>query len=252
MAALRIGGAALLLLAAVACVESDHPGEPSPDPGARAPQDPGEVLRFSCGADAHSFSPELLDQPALAELDPHPSARALVTFLAAGHPETEFLPRQGWLLAGRDDRSASFVARVAGDPPLVEVQLERDADGWRVTGWGQCRPRAVFRGLNGATWTLDPDLPAPGPQATEIRALVTETECASGRPSVGRVLPPVILYGADEVTVIFAVRPLPGDAFDCPGNPATPMLIVLEEPLGERRLLDGGVFPPRDASEPLP
>lgn len=252
MATPKAAWTAVLVVAIVACGRAGDSGQPSPDAGLEAPPNVGEAVRFSCGGNFHSFSPDLLDQPATAELDSHPSARALVAFLAERQLETDFLPRRGWLLAGRDDRTASFLAEVAGDPPFAEVQVELQATGWRVVGWGQCRPRAVFQGLNGATWILDPELPVPGPADTEFQALVTETECASGQPSVGRVLPPAIFYDADEVTVIFAVRPLAGDFFDCQGNPATPMLVVLDEALGDRQLLDGGVFPPHDPTQLWP
>lgn len=240
---------ASLVLVVTSCAGDAGAGSPAPEP----PDDAAAALRFSCWGDAHPFTPQLLDAPANAELDQHPSARALLAFLEAGGPETDFLPKRGWLLAGRDERSAAFVARVPGDPPFAEAQVAlQESGGWRVVGWDQCRPRAVFAGLNGATWTLDPELLPPGPEATQFRALVTETECASGRPSGGRVLPPAIFYGTDEVTVVFAVRPQPGDAFNCQGNPATPVLVVLDEPLGERRLLDGGVFPPHDPTQPWP
>ena len=52
------------------------------------------------------------------------------------------------------------------------------------------------------------------------------------------------------VLVTFGVRPLPGDQ-ECPGNPPTPVLVVLPGPLGDRQLLDGATLPPRQpAAEP--
>lgn len=39
------------------------------------------------------------------------------------------------------------------------------------------------------------------------------------------------------------VIPKPGEQH-CESNPATPYTVELDEPLGQRRLLDGGVQPP--------
>lgn len=243
----RVG---LLIVIAILSACSGAGPTTLPDPSNVAPPlDPAGLLRFSCGG--RPFSIELLAESANAELAAHPAAAALRAFLQT--PDAEgFLPASGWLLAGFDDTGASFVAQVAGDPPFVEAEVELQPGGWKVVGYGQCRPRAVLEGLNGATWVLDPRAAFPGPEDNEFVALVTETACAGGQSSEGRILSPTILYGQREVLVVFAVRPQPGEFFTCPGNPATRVLVSLEEPLGERRLLDGGVFPPHDPAEPWP
>ncbi len=240
----------LLVLAAIlsACAGTAPTLEPGPS-GASPPSDPIGLLRFSCGG--RPFSIELLAEPPNAERAPHPAAAALRAFLQT--PDADgFLPESGWLLAGLDETGASFVAQVAGDPPFVEAEVERQPDGWKVVGWGQCRPRAVFEGLNDATWVLDPSAPFPAPEDRGFVALVTETACAGGQSSEGRVLSPAIIYGQRDVLVVFAVHPQPGEFFTCQGNPATRVVVALDEPLGERQLLDGGVFPPHDPAEPWP
>ena len=65
---------------------------------------------------------------------------------------------------------------------------------------------------------------------------------------LGRLLPPSITDGAESISLVFAARPLEDDMFTCPGNPSTRVTVELREPLGDRRLLDAGLFPPRDAS----
>jgi len=204
---------------------------------------------YTCGGDP--FTLDLFTLPGVAELDPHPSAGALRALLAGPDMETDFLPDSGWYLAGRDATRASFVAPVAGDPPFVEAVIENGPDGWRPAGWGQCRPRLALDGLSAATWILDPAEAVPGPETTTFTALVTETDCASGRPPGDRLQPPEVFYGTEEVVVIFAVRPQAGNQ-DCQGNPSTAVTVELSEPLGERRLLDGGVFPLHDPAEPWP
>ena len=92
-------------------------------------------------------------------------------------------------------------------------------------------------------------LPAEGAidaETTSFTALVMEVDCASGQSSQDRIVGPEISYDADQVVVTFAVRPPPGDAHACPSNPATLVKVTLNEPLGERRLIDGGADPPRE------
>jgi hypothetical protein len=108
--------------------------------------------------------------------------------------------------------------------------------------------RVLPPGLGSATWVMaDPG--AIGRDTVVFDALVTERDCASGRPSVGRVVGPDILDLADAVLVTFAVRPLPGGVQTCQGNPATRITVSLPSPLGDRQLLDASTLPPR---EPLP
>lgn len=96
-----------------------------------------------------------------------------------------------------------------------------------------------------ATWAL-PNGFNVGPETTEFLALVTERACASGQSSEGRIVGPRIEYvDHTSVVVTFEVRPLPGGQ-ECPGNPATIVEVELEEPLGNRRLLDGGREPPSE------
>ena len=93
-----------------------------------------------------------------------------------------------------------------------------------------------------ATWAHDPAAEI-GPETVEFTAWVTERACASGRSSEGRIVGPSVTIDDDAVVVTFRVRPLLGGQ-DCQGNPPTPVTVRLSEPLGERRLIDGGREPP--------
>jgi hypothetical protein len=98
-------------------------------------------------------------------------------------------------------------------------------------------------------WWIDPSAPPPGPDSTTIHALVQEGVCASGRPPDGRILDPRVFYGPDGVLVAFLVR-RQSVGQDCQGAGPAAYEFTLSEPLGDRRLLDGGEIPPRDASAP--
>lgn len=97
-----------------------------------------------------------------------------------------------------------------------------------------------------ATWTHDPAAEI-GPNTIEFTAWVTETDCASGQSSEGRIVGPDIRVSPAAVVVTFRVRKrsLFG-AEECPSNPATPVVVHLPEPLGDRPLLDGGREPPAE------
>lgn len=98
--------------------------------------------------------------------------------------------------------------------------------------------------VGAATWGL-PNGFNIGAETTRFLAVVTERACASGMSSEGRIIGPEIQYGDRSVIVTFGVRPLSG-AQACPGNPATVVDVHLDEPLGDRTLLDGGREPPSE------
>lgn len=223
----------------------------SPAPGAAeaAGQAPAE-LPYACG-EGHPFAPSLLSEPARAEEGDDQLAAALRDLLASGNLDAEFLPESGWLLAGVDDTHASFIGQTGGDPPFVEAEFERHGDEWTVVGWGQCRPQIWLEGSNASTWTFDPAMGSPGPADRDFVALVTEAACASGQSSNGRVKAPLVVYGPDEVIIAFPVEPL-GGAQECPTHPPSRVRVTLDEPIGDRALLDGGVFPYHDPSEAWP
>ncbi len=82
--------------------------------------------------------------------------------------------------------------------------------------------------------------------STAIALDVIERACASATPADGRIVVRGLSYRQDAVVVTLGVIPLPG-ANDCPGNPVTPFTLELDEPLGDRQLLDGaggGASPP--------
>lgn len=85
--------------------------------------------------------------------------------------------------------------------------------------------------------------PAPGQELTPgtqvVEIVVHEVGCADGDSAEGRIEEPEVAYTSDAVIVTVRVRAKGGDV-TCPGNPLTPHVLELEEPLGERDLLDGG------------
>ncbi len=110
--------------------------------------------------------------------------------------------------------------------------------------------RRFADGYGPASWEPAPGS-APAFEATSLRVAVTEQACASGEPAEGRVAERAIAYRDAVITIHFAVKTLPGDATCVPG-PAAQVRIDLDEPVGERALLDGSVFPRSSAGRRLP
>lgn len=80
-------------------------------------------------------------------------------------------------------------------------------------------------------------------QSLQLPVLVNEDECASGASATGRIQQPDIQYRRDAVVITIRVAVRSGSE-DCQGNPDTPYVVQLEEPIGTRELLDGGTRPP--------
>ena len=222
-------------------------------PAAEAPADGPNLgeIRYTCGGPP-GFLPQLIDQPANAETEDHPSAAALRAAIAEAGPDIDMLPESGYWLASRDARAAEYLAAepAGADPAFVSATIENEGGRWKLAGWGQCRPAIVLPGLSRATWILDPDAPAPAADATMFTALVTEVDCTSGQAMGARLLPPSIIYGQAAVSVVFAARPLDAGMATCPSNPPSRVVVELREPLGPRRLLDAGVVPPAEPVAP--
>ena len=154
-----------------------------------------------------------------------------------------------WSLAYRDDDRAVFLGTNPRRPRSRSViYLERDGSEWRYAGFAECRPRPLVLDAYGrAVWRIAPGDP-PQPHSTTIPIEILEQACASGRPAAGRVEGPAVTYGDDFITVDVRVRPVGGT---CPGNPWTPYVLELDEPIAGRPLYDGYPWPP-EQRWPLP
>lgn len=90
--------------------------------------------------------------------------------------------------------------------------------------------------------------PAPGvfvtAESQSIPIVVMEQGCSGGDTAEGRIEEPEVAYEADAVVVTVRVKSKLGFQ-DCPGNSPTCYELVLDEPLGSRDLLMGGVGDPQ-------
>jgi hypothetical protein len=193
------------------------------------------------------FSPALLQGPGEEQVGVDVPAQILREYLQTPGEETD-RATTGWHRVVQTATNVQFVAVRPSGRGLMTVGVNFARGSWQLGDSGSCaatvqRPAGLAR----ADWWLDPDQPAPAPSGRVVQGLLLERACTGGKPPVGRVQAPAIDYLDGAVVVTMSVRPLPG-GHDCPGNPDFPFMIRLDQPLGDRRLLDGGVFPPRDAS----
>ncbi len=72
--------------------------------------------------------------------------------------------------------------------------------------------------------------------------MLQEMECSGTRKPPGKVIHPEVIYGEAHIVVIVRIEPVKGFA-TCPGTPPTPYTLRLDEPVGDRQLVDGGHYP---------
>jgi hypothetical protein len=142
----------------------------------------------------------------------------------------------------------------AGGPEYRYAMFELDDGDWRAVGWGGCRIQATAEGFGVATFELDRDNP-PESADTTLHLLATERACASGKAPAGREARPYVVETSDAVEIIVLVEEQTVDAgrvVTCPGNPAFPIAVELDSPLGDRMTRDGGMYPVEDRPWPPP
>jgi hypothetical protein len=206
---------------------------------------------WSCGGDPPGFPRSVLTGPTGAEEMEGAVFDGLRRALETMRPEFEFEPREDrphqlpWSLAYHDDDLALFLVRRAGSTERYSVMyVEREGDEWGFGGYrDDCRPRPLItHGLGSSAWRVARGT-RPASRSSSFPIEVMERECASGRPADGRIADPIVEYGEDAITITVPVRRVEGGA-TCQGNPWTPFVLELDEPIGDRLLLDGGPWPP--------
>lgn len=197
-------------------------------------------LMVSCGSGRFPIG-ALQDIRPLEAADPGGVAAAIEPFLTSG--EGEFWPQEGWQILDRSEAHVLLVAK-ADDGSLAFMSASNEGSGWTwsgASGGGESCPLefVVPDHLNTVDWRLDPTGQALTSESTEVSVILNERPCVSGSEIGDRLLDPQIVMTEAQVFMAFAAEPPPGDAFDCPGNPDTPHVVELPEPLGDRELMEG-------------
>ncbi|TDD67288.1 hypothetical protein E1262_19530 [Jiangella aurantiaca] len=202
----------------------------------------------TCWGNGPGFDPALLTERPL--VDP---ASALGTAVRTGPPP----PATPAIVAGatlvEQTGSTAYVliwltdtdeARSLFDTDVLGARYEQAPDGaWSSQGGGACYPqRTPDDGLVLAEWWLRT---TPGPDATSVTIQVQEEGCSGGMSPADRLAEAIVEYRADAVVITARIEPLPDGAYTCQGSPPAPLTVQLDEPLGDRQLLDGKWVPAR-------
>ena len=213
----------------------------------------GAPLQIQCrGEGAADFSPDLLSGVGNAESGTSAAANVLRQFVASPDYGQGF-PAKGWYAVERTQDRVLFLAKGQGDDPsnYLEVEVKRSdaaqaglfaTGGWSVGANGGCALRSIPpEGYDTALWGLDPAFPFT-PGTTELHILVDSEACNSGQPIAADRIQVGIAYSDDRVVVTVAAR-TPVGPQTCQGTIGTPLVLKLDQPIGNRELLDGGPWP---------
>lgn len=182
-----------------------------------------------------------LSAPENAEQADDGPSRALRRVLAGGSG-LPGQPQHGWR---RLSASAGAVEFGHGDPPVLDgyVVVGSDNGEWRFEQSGEaCVVRPFVRQGQVAAWKLDPSAVPPDGFSTSVQVLVSDSQCASGRPPDDRLRDPDIRVRPDSIVVTFVADELAGFR-TCPSHRPARRTIRLPERLGDRQLLDGATVP---------
>jgi hypothetical protein len=210
----------------------------------------GNEVVVSCGG-APGWVPSAMVNgidPEIPRSEVETALDAIATEPGLSAETSRVLPQGGrtpWKLLAEDDDSLIIALGDWGfdgpDRDAMTMSLEREADGWTWTGHGNCWHLAPI--LHDGTWVnLSSEKPLDT-ASTSVTVDLTELACTGSRDPVPHLDEPVVVATSQDVTVYWTSRP-PQGAQECPGNPTVSQELTLDEPLGDRPLLDGSRWPP--------
>jgi hypothetical protein len=221
------------------------------EPSATGPlrsKDSSAEHEYSCGGPRDAFTARDVEE------GPEPSddlRDALERLRASG--EGRLLPADGWTVVSEDGNTATLLAPAG--KKFASATFER-RDGWSPAGWGDCTPRLVAEDRSVLRWAFTEDSHPPDEDATELDVLAVEPACSSGRDLEG-LIEERIAYEETTIEVALTAPALAGGAnvvYTCIGTSPTPYTVELDEPVGERKVVDVSVYPPvePEPGTPLP
>ena len=242
-------GAVLVALALTGCAGSAAETAPSTSP---APFVAGDD--FLCSG--LPVSREALDaRLPLSEIDEQGRIALAEAVWDDGSP-IDLAPEDGWYVVTSTDDMVAVMRDVDVVQDLVSPGIEPDrefqtinwvddatnlAPGWYGWSGGRCALTIDLgeHTVPGIEFQMPPD-----PNSDELRLLVSEESCNSGKNAEGRVEVLSLEETDSQVSLVLGVRPR-GGMQTCPGHPATPFTVNLSEPLGDREVLHAGLVDPR-------
>ncbi len=143
-------------------------------------------------------------------------------------------------LPGPGESLSSYRYSCWGDRPGFSA-AEMDAEPPRHHH-PNCSFSAYLKNGSITHWAFDPDHYPVDPGASTLHLRVTEQDCTSGRRLSQDELTPHVFYGEKWIEILIEAPELRGPQ-TCPGNPINDYVLELEEPVGQRKIVDAGRFP---------
>lgn len=262
-------GAMTACLALAACGSSGGRAEPGQtgegQPGTGQPvqvDGDGQVL-LQCWGQPPSFPPGAWESGELVEDEIRQAVLAAAELIDAadvqdlGGPDSLSVADADIRLLGRevvDGADTVLVAlgrwdiRPEAQAPAMWLRWDEAEQEWRFWSGSSCDLRPSLG--PGHSWvTLAAEPASLRRDTTELQLQVREIECTSARDPLPHLNQPVVQESNTSVTVWLTAASATGDQ-NCPGNPWGPLTISLEQPLGDRELLDGSQWPPTPVEPP--
>lgn len=223
----------------------------------------GDEVMLSCGGSLPYFTPSAMERGVDGVADESEVEAALERLAAeAGIDAPLELQRAGvadaeWIVlgSGNDEGTEELILGMGhwdadgpSDRNSQYVVLDRGDSGWQASGWGTCNLEPVL--APGTSWVeIAPTPEGLNRATTSLQIEVSERECTSSRDPEPYLNEPVVVEDHDTVTVYWTSES-PTGAQTCPGNPSVSREVRLDQPLGDRVLLDGSTWPPKRVSGP--
>jgi hypothetical protein len=138
----------------------------------------------------------------------------------------------------------------SGAEPYFTASFKRQDGDWSPAGWGDCWLQVDAPGFGIGQLALDP-ADEPTAAATSLALLVTERACASGQVPEGREVQPIVTESDETLKIVVLIEAPVGDQ-SCQGNPSFPLEVDLDQPLGDRTIIDVALSPPTELVWPIP
>lgn len=216
-------------------------GETSPDGAGDRASRSGTAADFhySCGS-GDTFTAQDIG----AQRQPPEEVLAALDELR-GTMDGAFLPEKGWIEVSSSGSAVTLLAPLRDG--YASATFENRGGKWEPRGWGDCVPRLQLSGRSVLRWAFTGASYLPSADAKQIEVLVTEVNCSSGR-EVDDLIEQSVTYRDEEIYVVLTAPALSG-VQTCQGTMPVRYTLTLEEPPGERAIVDPSVYP---AVEPTP
>lgn len=216
-------------------------GDPVSDSGpdrseAQGPSAGADTL-YTCGGDG-SFEGERLEGQGKIEDEDSPLGEALRELMSGIDGVSA---EDGWRIVWeKGDRVLVVAPNPTGEHPYQSAVFERAGSSWDPQGWGDCSPTVIVGDRSPVLWKLEDQ---PSEEATELAVVLEERACSGGRGLNADNIEIDIDYTEDSIAILVSADPLEDGFYTCPLNPSS-FTIELDEPVGDRSLVDTAVYPP--------